>query len=95
LAGLHLADAPADEVATVYSFCEDVGLPTTLADIGLGDADRGYLMEAAEKACAPDQPIHHEAGVITPARVLDAMLAADALGQERRRGGGNHRAGER
>lgn len=42
-------------------------------------------MEVAEKACAPDQPIHHEAGVIAPEKVLDAMLAADALGQGRRR----------
>jgi glycerol dehydrogenase len=92
LAGLQLTDAAADETATVYSFCEDVGLPTTLADIGLGSADRRRLIVAAERACAPDQPIHHEASVITPAKVLDAMLAADALGQDRRGRGGNHRA---
>jgi glycerol dehydrogenase len=84
LAGLHLADAPADEMETVYSFCEQVGLPTTLADIGLGNAERNYLMQAAEKACASEQPIHHEAGVITPRKVLDSMVAADALGKERR-----------
>jgi glycerol dehydrogenase len=84
LAGLQLADAPPDEVATVFSFCEDVGLPTTLAGIGLGNAGRPHLMEAAEKACEPGAPIHHEAGVITPGQVLDAMLAADALGQRRR-----------
>jgi glycerol dehydrogenase len=95
LAGLQLTDASADETATVYSFCEDVGLPTTLAEIGLGDADRRRLMVAAEKACAPDQPIHHEASVVTPAAVLDAMLAADALGRERRAGRGSHRAAER
>jgi glycerol dehydrogenase len=76
-----------------YSFCEDVNLPTTLADIGLGNADRGYLMQAAEKACAPGQPIHHEAGVITPGNVLDAMLAADALGQDRRHRTVNRQAG--
>jgi glycerol dehydrogenase len=84
LVGLQLTDAPADETATVYSFCEDVGLPTTLADIGLGGADRPRLMLAAEKACASDQPIHHEASDISPAAVVDAVLAADALGQERR-----------
>jgi glycerol dehydrogenase len=89
LAGLQLADAPTDEVAAVFSFCEDVGLPTTLADIGLGNADRRGLTQVAEKACAPGQPIHHEAGVITPGIVLDAMLAADALGQERRGHTGN------
>jgi glycerol dehydrogenase len=85
LAGLQLTDASSDEAATVFSFCEDIGLPTTLADIGLGNADRRQLMEAAEKACAPGQPVHHEAGVMTPDRVLSAMLAADALGQERKR----------
>jgi glycerol dehydrogenase len=94
LSGLQLTDASADETTTVYSFCEHVGLPTTLADIGLGNADRRQLMVAAEKACAPNQPIHHEAGVITPGKVLDAMLAADALGQERRKRTGNHRSGE-
>src|SRR5512143_3031362 len=54
LAGLQLADASADEAATVFAFCEEVGLPTTLADIGLGNADRRQLMEVAEKACAID-----------------------------------------
>jgi glycerol dehydrogenase len=93
LAGLQLTDASPDESATVFSFCEDVGLPTTLADIGLGNADRQKLMEAAEKTCAPGQSIHHEAGMITPGKVLNAMLAADALGQKRRGSRGNHRAG--
>lgn len=83
LAGLHLTDAPADEIATVYTFCEAIGLPTTLADIGLGKAGRAYLRLAAEKTCAPDQPIHHEAGRVTPGKVLDAMLVADAFGRER------------
>ncbi len=89
LAGLQLTDASTDESATVYSFCENVGLPTTLADIGLGGVDRRKLMEAAAKACAPGQSIHHEAGVITPEKVLDAMLAADALGQARKDGMGS------
>jgi len=84
LAGLQLTDAAVDEVKTVYSFCEEVGLPTTLADIGLGETDREKLMRVAKKASAPDQPIHHEAGVVTPDKVLDAMLAADALGRARK-----------
>jgi glycerol dehydrogenase len=84
LAGLQLTDAPMAETRTVFAFCEEVGLPTTLADIGLGNASREKLMEAARKACAPEQPIHHEAGDITPERVVDAMLAADSLGQTRK-----------
>ena len=88
LTGLQLTRAPQDESAVVYSFCEDVGLPTTLRAIGVPDADHGGLMEAARRACAPDQPIHHEEGPVTPEAVLDAMLAADALGRARKGLGG-------
>lgn len=95
LAGLQLTDASADESAAVFSFCEDIGLPTTLADIGVGNADREKLMKAAEKTCAPGQSIHHEAGMITPEKVLDAMLAADAMGEKRRGIRRNQRAGDR
>ncbi len=87
LTGLQLADATPQESDTVFSLCEDVGLPTTLADIGLGNVDRQKLILAAEKACAPEQPIHHEAGEMTPAKVLDAMLAADAIGRARKTDG--------
>jgi glycerol dehydrogenase len=85
LAGLQLAGAPPDEVETVYAFCEEVGLPTTLAEIGLGDVSRDRLMLVATNACAPDSSIHHEAGEITPGKVLNAMLAADAIGERRRK----------
>jgi glycerol dehydrogenase len=84
LVGLQLTDAAADEVKTVYAFCEEIGLPTTLADIGLGKVDREKLLLVAQKASAPEQPIHHEAGTITPDKVRQAMLAADAIGQARK-----------
>ncbi|NTU45312.1 MAG: glycerol dehydrogenase [Chlorobiaceae bacterium] len=85
LAGLQLTDAPPEVSVAVYAFCEEVGLPTTLADIGLGDFDRERLMPAAEKACAPAEFIHHEAGSITPEKVLQAMLMADAIGASRKK----------
>jgi glycerol dehydrogenase len=84
LTGLCLTEADANELETVFSFCERIGLPTTLAEIGLGKVTREKLMIAAEKACAPEQPIHHEVGVITPEKVLNAMLAADAMGRARK-----------
>lgn len=87
LAGLQLTGAPGNESSTVFSFCEEIGLPTTLADIGVQHGDRDELMKAAEKACAPGQSIHHEAGIITPEKVLNAMLAADAIGNARKRAG--------
>lgn len=86
LTGLQLTDAAPQESDTVFTFCEDIGLPTTLADIGLDGNNREKLALAAEKACSPEQPIHNEAGAITPQKVLDAMLAADAIGRARKAG---------
>lgn len=85
LVGLQLTDASPAESEVVFSFCEEMGLPTTLADIGIGDAGPEKLMKAAEMACAPGQSISHEAGAISPENVVNAMLAADAIGQARRR----------
>jgi glycerol dehydrogenase len=84
LTGLHLTDASAEEIERVYEFCEEIGLPTTLTDIGIYDTGRSRLMEAAIKACVPGEGIHHESVQITPEKVLDAMLAADAMGQIRK-----------
>lgn len=84
LMGLQLTDASPQEMAEVFSFCEEVGLPTTLADIGLPGIGRDRLMLAAEKACAPVESIYHEAGTITPEKVLNAMIAADAMGRSRK-----------
>jgi len=92
LAGLQLTDAAPEESETVYAFCEEVGLPTALGDLGLGGIDRARLMLVAEKACASGASIHHEAGEMTPDRVLGAMLAADALGRHRKEPHGRSRA---
>lgn len=88
LTGLHLTAAVAPEMNTVYSFCEQIGLPTTLADIGLRGIEPGTLMKAAEKACTPTEAIHHEAGAMTAEKVLDAMIAADAMGETRQKAAG-------
>lgn len=86
LAGLVLTDADPDETDEVFSFCEEIGLPTTLADLGLKDATPEKLLPAAIKACAPGECTNNEAGEITPERVLRALLAADAIGRARKAG---------
>ena len=87
LAGLQLTDADPVDSDIVFSFCEQVGLPTTLADIGLINVDKERLLPVAEKACAPNECIHHEAGKITPEKVLQAIVAADAIGESRKNKG--------
>lgn len=86
LAGLVLTGAETKEIDTVFTFCEDVGLPTTLDEIGLKNVPPEQLLPAAEKACAADSSIHHEAGIMTPIKVLHALQAADAMGKRRKTG---------
>lgn len=84
LASLFITAKSPAVVDEVYSFCEAVGLPTTLAEIGLEQASDEDLMLAAEKACAPGETIHNELGEITPQKVFMALKAADAEGRRRK-----------
>lgn len=81
---LMLTNRPPELVRQVFDFCEAVGLPTTLADIGLKDCAYADLARAAELACAPGETIHNIKGGVTPALVAAAMKAADAEGRRRR-----------
>ena len=83
LASLFLTDKPADLIDEVYTLCEEVGLPTTLADIGLGEVSDADLMKVAEAACAEGETIHNEPIPVTPAMVFAALKTAGAEGRRR------------
>ena len=78
---LFLTDRPPQRIAEVYDFCAAVGLPTTLADIGLTAPTDADLMLVAEKACAPGETIFNAPVDVTPARVMQAIKAADGYGR--------------
>jgi len=83
LALLMLTDRSPAIIDTVYGFCDKVGLPTTLAQIGLEGVSDAQLMLAAEQACASGETIFNEPCAISPQRVFAAMRAADAEGRRR------------
>jgi len=83
LASLFLTDKEPELIDEVYSFCEEVGLPTTLAEIGLDEVGDAELMQVAEAACAAGETIHNEPIPVTPQRVFWALKAADAEGHRR------------
>ncbi len=58
-----------------------MGLPITLAEIGLADPTGDLLGQVARRATAPGETIHNEPFEVTPDMVADALLAADALGR--------------
>lgn len=84
LTSLFLTDKPAEVIDEAYSFCKAVGLPFTLAQIGLEDASDEDLMKVAEGSCAQGETIYNEPIPVTPQMVFSALKAADAEGRRRR-----------
>jgi glycerol dehydrogenase len=81
LVQLVLEGRPQTEIDEVLSFCVAVGLPVTLAEIGLADLDAAMLVRIAARATAAGETIHNEPFEVTADLVADALVAADALGQ--------------
>lgn len=82
LAGLHLTGSTGSELNEVYGFCEAVGLPLTLAQIGVSATNTHGLMQVAGKAAETGSSIHHEGSGITPEKVFEALLQADNSGRK-------------
>lgn len=84
LSMLILRDSKPALVDQVYRFCLEIGLPVTLAEIGLGEMGDASLLRVAERACAEGESIHNSPFPVEPQTVLAAMRAADAEGQRRK-----------
>ncbi len=81
LVQLMLENAPEEELEEVIDFCMAVGLPTTLADLGVKEPDSKRLMEVATLAAAPGDTLGNMPFEVTPQTVYAAILAADAAGR--------------
>ena len=75
-----LENTPAETVDKVMRFLVAIGLPVTLADLGVA-AERDKVMAIAEKT-ANGPLIHQEPFAVTTERVYGAIIAADALGRK-------------
>jgi glycerol dehydrogenase len=80
LVQLVLEGAPIAEVEELIYFCMSVGLPVTLEEIGIKEIDREQLMKVAEIAAKKGSSMHNLSVAITPEIVLEAIVAADAVG---------------
>lgn len=93
LASLFLTDRSSHLVREVYDFCESVGLPTTLADVGLAEVSDADLRLVAGAACAEGETIHHEPCPVSAEGVVAALKTADQYGRGRRRAAGTDGGG--
>ncbi len=81
LTQLVLENADQELLEEVIGFCMEVGLPTTFADLGMAQPNKELLMEAAVRACSPDDTLMNMPFEVTPEMVYAAMVGADALGR--------------
>ena len=81
---LILEGQPRTELETVLDFLMQVGLPCTLAGIGIQDPTQAKLKAIARRATAPGETIHNAPFEVTVDAVIDAVLAADAVGRASR-----------
>jgi glycerol dehydrogenase len=81
LVQLVLEGQPPSVVEPVLHFATEVGLPVTLAEIGLTELPADLLGQVAARATAKGETIHNEPFEVRPDMVADAIRAADAIGR--------------
>ena len=86
LAQLVLEGQPRSVLNRVLGFATEVGLPITLADIGLADLPQEQLHTIAVRATAEGETIHNEPFDVRPDMVADAIRGADAVGRAWKKG---------
>ena len=81
LTQLVLEGQPRSVLHRVLGFATEVGLPITLAEIGLTELPSEQLQRIAVRATAEGDTMHNEPFEVRPDMVADAIMAADAMGR--------------
>lgn len=80
-----LEGRPTAEVAEFIEFTARVGLPSSLTEVGLGDATAADLETIAAAATAEGETIHSMPFEVTAADVVDALSSIEGLARRVRR----------
>jgi glycerol dehydrogenase len=78
-------DTPVAEVYRIVDFEIAVGLPVTFADIGLAGVERLRLKKIGDICGGKGSLCENHPFEVTSESVVDAMIAADALGTQRKK----------
>jgi len=81
LVQLMLEEQPAALLEEAFGFCVSVGLPVTLAQIGLEPFTRTQAMAIAARALSVGESAHNEPFPVTTEGLADAIFAADSYGR--------------
>ena len=77
-------DTDVDEMYRIVDFEIALGLPVTFADLNLEGVTRERLMTIGNACGGEGSLCHNHCFEVTAESVVDAMIAADALGRERK-----------
>ncbi|MDD4370635.1 MAG: glycerol dehydrogenase [Anaerostipes sp.] len=71
-----------EEIDKYCKLCIHLGLPVTLAELGMDNLTDDEIMEMAKLACQEGETIHNTVVLVTPRVVFDAIKTADELGKQ-------------
>ena len=81
LTQLVLEGRPQDEIAEIFRYQKAVGLPITLAEVGVDANSDDQLVKIAKRSCIPGESSHNEPFAVTESAVVSALRTADQLGR--------------
>lgn len=81
---LVLENRPRAELEEALDFCIDLGLPTTLSDLGLAEVREDEMRAVGEAAMAPASVIHSVPVALDARLVADAIWTASAVADGRK-----------
>lgn len=76
---LVLENRPMEEIQEAVTFCAAIGLPVTLADLGLAKVTPEELLRVGEAAMDPASVIHSVPVTLDARKIADAIRGADAI----------------
>ncbi len=81
LVQLNLENRPTDLVRKICEFCSSLGLPITLAEIGLEEVSEEFLLQGIKTAFRKGGPIYNVPFPVDPKMIYEAMLFTDSMGR--------------
>jgi glycerol dehydrogenase len=81
LTQLVLEGRPQAEIADIYRYQKAVGLPITLAEVGVDANSDDQLRIIADRSSIPGESSHNEPFPVTASALVSALRAADQLGR--------------
>ena len=82
IADIILENYPEKEIDKIIRFCIDIGLPVTLAELGVADSGRDNILKAGKASFGAGAHMQNLAYDVTEENAADAIIAADSLGRK-------------